>query len=162
MIASSAKGVQIRELKGMISQPKTKASKQTGPINFFVLIDEKFCYVRVLQEQVDYLAQKLFGSFREREVNDIPGQQNFFSEAEVELTPALLEEETAFREAYSQGEGAHKVLVKGLKLEKVVYSFPEEIQSCPISTQMVSNGEEYVRRELEFIPTICKVSEYYS
>ncbi|MFQ8720906.1 MULTISPECIES: IS66 family transposase zinc-finger binding domain-containing protein [Mediterraneibacter] len=33
---------------------------------------------------------------------------------------------------------------------------------CPVcGTQMVLIGEEYVRRELEFIPATCKVIEYY-
>ena len=40
---------------------------------------------------------------------------------------------------------------------------PEEDQICPVcGTQMVLIGEEYVRRELEFIPATCKVIEYYS
>ena len=40
---------------------------------------------------------------------------------------------------------------------------PEEDQICPVcGTQMVLLGEEYVRRELEFIPATCKVIEYYS
>ena len=40
---------------------------------------------------------------------------------------------------------------------------PEEEQVCPVcGTQMILIGEEYVRRELEFIPATCKVIEYYS
>lgn len=40
---------------------------------------------------------------------------------------------------------------------------PEEEQTCSVcGTQMVLFGEEYVRRELEFIPAKCKVIEYYS
>ena len=54
-------------------------------------------------------------------------------------------------------------LFKGLKVEKVVIPLPEEEQICPVcGTQMVLIGEEYVRRELEFIPATCKVIEYYS
>ena len=54
-------------------------------------------------------------------------------------------------------------LFKGLKVEKVVVPLPEEDQICPVcGTQMVLIGEEYVRRELEFIPATCKVIEYYS
>ena len=50
-----------------------------------------------------------------------------------------------------------------LKVEKVVVPLPEEDQICPVcGTQMVLIGEEYVRRELEFIPATCKVIEYYS
>lgn len=39
---------------------------------------------------------------------------------------------------------------------------PEEEQICPVcGTQMVLIGEEYIRRELEFIPAACRVIEYY-
>ena len=60
-------------------------------------------------------------------------------------------------------KAAHEELFKGLKVEKVVVPLPEEDQICPVcGTQMVLIGEEYVRRELEFIPATCKVIEYYS
>ena len=45
----------------------------------------------------------------------------------------------------------------------MVIPLPEEDQICPVcGTQMVLSGEEYVRRELKFIPATCKVIEYYS
>ena len=48
-------------------------------------------------------------------------------------------------------------------MEKVFIPLPVEEQVCPVcGTQMVLIGEEYVRRELEFIPATCKVIEYYS
>ena len=47
----------------------------------------------------------------------------------------------------------HLSLIHILKVEKVVIPLPEEDQICPVcGTQMVLIGEEYVRRELEFIP----------
>ena len=36
------------------------------------------------------------------------------------------------------------------------------IRNKTVFEQMVLIGEEYVRRELEFIPATCKVIEYYS
>ena len=63
----------------------------------------------------------------------------------------------------AQEIATHEDLFKGLKVEKVVIPLPEEDQVCPVcGTQMVLIGEEYVRRELEFIPATCKVIEYYS
>ena len=60
-------------------------------------------------------------------------------------------------------KATHEDLFKDLKVEKVVIPLPEEEQICPVcGTQMVLIGEEYVRRELEFIPATCKVIEYYS
>ena len=112
---------------------------------------------------MDYLTKKLFGSSSERRSDDIPGQQNLFDEAEMEQDPFLLEEETMIKEHTRKKKAAHEDLFKGLKIEKVVIPLPEEGQICPVcGTQMVLIVEEYVLRELEFIPATCKVIEYYS
>lgn len=127
-----------------------------------LIIDEKSSHEKALQEQVDYLTKKLFGSSSERRSDDIPGQQNLFDEAEVEQDPSLLEEKTVIREHTRKKKATHEDLFKGLKVEKVVIPLPEEDQVCPVcGMQMVLTGEEYVRRELEFIPATCKVIEYY-
>jgi len=68
-----------------------------------------------------------------------------------------------FREHARKKKAAHEELFKGLKVEKVVVPLPEKEQVCPVcGTQMVLTCEEYVRRELEFIPGTCRVIEYYS
>ena len=163
-MASSAKDIQLRELKDTVSQLKTMVSEQTELIKSLrPMIDEKSSHEKALQEQVDYLTKKLFGSSSEKRSDDIPGQQNLFDEAEMEQAPSLPEEETVIREHTRKKKAAHEDLFKGLKVEKVVISLPEEDQICPVcGTQMVLIGEEYVRQELEFIPATCKVIEYYS
>ena len=163
-MASSAKDIQLRELKDTVSQLKTMVSEQTELIRSLrLMIDEKSSHEKALQEQVDYLTKKLFGSSSEKRSDDIPGQQNLFDEAEMEQDPSLPEEETVIREHTRKKKATHEDLFKGLKVEKVVIPLPEEDQICPVcGTQMVLIGEEYVRRELEFIPATCKVIEYYS
>ena len=163
-MASSAKDIQLRELKDTVSQLKTMVSEQTELIRSLrLIIDEKSSHEKALQEQVDYLTKKLFGSSSEKRSDDIPGQQNLFDEAEMEQDPSLLEEETVIREHTRKKKATHEELFKGLKVEKVVIPLPEEDRICPVcGTQMVLIGEEYVRRELEFIPATCKVIEYYS
>lgn len=163
-MATSAKDIQLRELKDTITQLKTMISEQTELIRALrLVIDEKTSHEKALQEQVDYLTKKLFGSSSERRTDDIPGQQQLFDEAEVEQDLSLLEEETVIREHTRKKKATHEDLFKGLKVEKVVIPLPEEDQVCPVcGTQMVLIGEEYVRRELEFIPATCKVTEYYS
>lgn len=163
-MASSAKDIQLRELKETILQLNTMVSEQTELIKSLrLMIDEKSSREKALQEQVDYLTQKLFGSSSERISNDILGQQNLFDEAEIEQDPSLLEEETVIREHIRKKKAAHDDLFKGLRVEKVVIPLPEEEQVCPVcGTQMVLIGEEYVRREVEFVPVTCKVIEYYS
>ena len=84
-MASSAKDIQLRELKDTVSQLKTMVSEQTELIRSLrLMIDEKSSHEKALQEQVDYLTKKLFGSSSERRSDDIPGQQNLFDEAEME------------------------------------------------------------------------------
>ena len=163
-MASSAKDIQLRELKDTILQLKTMVSEQTELIKSLrLIIDEKSNHEKALQEQVDYLTKKLFGSSSERRSDDIPGQQNLFDEAEMEQDPSQLEEETVIREHTRKKKATHEELFKGLPVEKVVIPLPEEDQICPVcSTRMVLIGEEYIRRELEFIPATCKVIEYYS
>ena len=163
-MASSAKDIQLRELKDTISQLKTMVSEQTEMMKpLRLIIDEKSSHEKALQEQVDYLTKKLFGSSSERRADDIPGQQNLFDEAEMEQNPSLPEEETVIKEHTRKKKATHEDLFKGLKIEKVVLPLPEEEKICPVcGTQLVLIGEEYVRRELEFIPATCKVIEYYS
>ena len=61
-MASSAKDIQLRELKDTITQLKTMISEQTELIRSLrLVIDEKTSHEKALQEQVDYLTKKLFG-----------------------------------------------------------------------------------------------------
>ena len=163
-MASSAKDLQLRELKDTVSGLKTMVSEQIEMIKSLrLIIEEKSSHEKALQEQVDYLTKKLFGSSSEKRGDDIPGQLNLFDEAEAEQDPSLPEEETVIREHARKKKATHAELFKGLPVEKIVISLQEEDQVCPVcGTQMVLIGEEYVRRELEFIPAKCKVIEYYS
>lgn len=67
------------------------------------VIDEKTAHEAVLQEQVDYLTKKLFGTSSEKTPSDIPGQLNLFNEAEAEQDPSLPEED-CIEEAQPQKE----------------------------------------------------------
>ena len=93
-MASSAKDIQLRELMDTVSQLKTMMAEQTELIRSLrTVIDEKTAHEAVLQEQVDYLTKKLFGSSSEKTPADIPGQLNLFNEAEVYQDPELPEED---------------------------------------------------------------------
>ena len=118
-MASSAKDIQLRELKDTVSQLKTMISEQTELIKSLrLIIDEKSSHEKALQEQVDYLTKKLFGPSSERSSDDIPGQQNLFDEAEMEQDPYLLAEETVIWEHTCKKEITYEELFKGLKVEK--------------------------------------------
>ena len=71
-MASSAKDIQNRELKDTISKLNQMISEQTELIRSLRQdIETRAEHEKVLQEQVDYLTKKLFGSSSEKKVLDI-------------------------------------------------------------------------------------------
>ena len=163
-MASNAKDIQLRELKDTILQLNKLMSEQADLIRSLrATIEEKAEHERVMQEQIDYLTQKLFGSSSEKSRLDIPGQLNLFNEAEQEQDMSVLEQETVVKEHTRKKKSSHADTFKGIKVNKVVIPLPEEEQICPeCGTQMELIGEEYVRREIRFIPATCEITEYYS
>ena len=163
-MASSAKDLQLRELKDTISQLNQLLSEQTELIRSLRQdIEQHAEHERVLQEQVDYLTKKLFGTSSEKKVLDFPGQLFLFDEAEVEQDPELLQEEITIQEHVRKKKATNSETFKGLKVTKVVVPLADEDKICTVcGTTLEKIGEEYVRRELIFIPAKCKVIEYYS
>ena len=141
-MASSAKDIQLRALKDTVSGLKTMVSGQTELIRSLrLMLDEKSSHEKALQEQVDYLTKKLFGSSSERRSDDIPGQQNLFDEAEMEQEPSLPEEETVIREHTRKKKATHDELFKGLKVEKAVVEY-----SCAMKSHFRKSGNQMTGR----------------
>lgn len=163
-MASSAKDIQLRELKDTISQLKTMMSEQTELIKSLrLMIEEKSNHEKVLQEQVDYLTKKLFGASSEAKTVDVPGQLNLFDEAEMEQDFSIPEDEMLVKEHTRKKKSTHAEMFKGLKVNRIMIPLEEGNQLCPVcGTQMELIGEEYVRRELVFVPAKCEINEYYS
>ena len=170
-MAASALEIQLRELKDLLSQQRSMITTQTAMIETLQKsLDEKSIHEKELheenkrlQEQVDYLLKKRFGASSEkREI--MPDQLSYFDEAET-----LCEQETAKTEEISvtaytrKAKATHKEIFAGLPVEKVVIELHEEERICEdCGTEMVLMGEEFVRRELEFIPAKLKVREIYT
>ena len=165
-MASSAKDIQLRELKDTISQLKTMMAEQTEMIRSLrLIIEEKSAHEASLQEEVDHLKKKLFGSSSEKRSLDIPGQLNLFDEAEQEQDPAKPDEAegTVVKEHIRKKKSTHEEMFKGLKVNKIVVPLSDDEKICPeCGTQMELIGSEYVRREIIFIPARCEINEYYT
>ena len=165
-MASTAKDIQMRELKDTVLQLNKAMSEQTELIRSLrQIIEEKSEHEKVLQEQIDYLTKKLFGSSSEKKAAEIPGQLNLFNEAEQEQDPAFVEEEetTTVKSHTRKKKATHADTFKGIKVNKIVIPLSEEDKVCPVcGTQMERIGEEYIRRDLIFIPARCEINEYYS
>lgn len=154
----------MRELKDTISQLKTMMSDQTELIRSLrLIIEEKTQHEKVLQEQIDYLTKKLFGSSSEKGTKDLQGQLSLFDEAEQEQDLSFPEEELIVKEYTRKKKATNADTFKGIKINKIVIPLSDKEQICPVcGTQMELVGEEYVRRELIFIPAKCEINEYYS
>ena len=163
-MAASSKDIQLRELKDTISQLKTMMAEQTELIKALrLVIDEKTDKERILQEQIDYLTKKLFGTSSEKKTADVPGQLNLFDEAETEQDMTLMEEETCIKEHTRKKKATHADVFKGLKVNKIIIPLSPDEQVCPVcAAEMELIGEEYIRRELVYVPAKCEINEYYS
>ena len=169
-MADSSKDIQLRELKDMINDLKKMIKTLQATVDAANKREEALTQERDnLKEEVNLLRKKLFGSSSEKRVLDIPGQLNLFNEAEQEQDPALaqLEEleasapEKAPRERKARATDAERF--KGIPVEKKYLDLLEAEKTCPIcGTALKQIGEEFVRRELVFVPAKLKVREYYS
>ena len=169
-MADSSKDIQLRELKDMIHDLQKMIKTLQATVNAANKREEALTQERNnLKEEVDLLRKKLFGTSSEKRVLDIPGQLNFFNEAELEQDPALVQMEELEASSSEKTPKKRKARAtdaerfKGILVEKEYLDLSEKEKNCPVcGTALKQIGEEFVRRELVFIPASLKVREYYS
>ena len=169
-MADSSKDIQLRELKDMIHDLQKMIKTLQAVVDAANKREEALTQERDnLKEEVDLLRKKLFGTSSEKRVLDIPGQLNFFNEAELEQDPALAQVEELEASSSEKTPKKRKARAtdaerfKGIPVEKEYLDLSEKEKNCPVcGTALKQIGEEFVRRELVFIPARLKVREYYS
>ena len=169
-MADSSKDIQLRELKDMIHDLQKMIKTLQATVDAANKREEALTQERDnLKEEVDLLRKKLFGTSSEKRVLDIPGQLNFFNEAELEQDPALAQVEELEASSSEKTPKKRKARAtdaerfKGIPVEKEYLDLSEKEKNCPVcGTALKQIGEEFVRRELVFIPARLKVREYYS
>ena len=169
-MADSSKDIQLRELKDMIHDLQKMIKTLQATVDAANKREEALTQERDnLKEEVDLLRKKLFGTSSEKRVLDIPGQLNFFNEAELEQDPALAQVEELEASSSEKTPKRRKARAtdaerfKGIPVEKEYLDLSEKEKNCPVcGTALKQIGEEFVRRELVFIPARLKVREYYS
>jgi transposase len=169
-VADSSKDLQLRELKDMITDLKKMIKTLQATVDAANKREEVLMQERDnLKDEINLLRKKLFGTSSEKHPVDIPGQLNLFNEAEMEQNPAAAETEEL--EVFAPVETAKKRKTrtsdaerfKGIPVTKKYLDLAEEEKHCPVcNTTLVKIGEEFVRRELVFIPAKLKVVEFYS
>ena len=160
---------QIIELKDTIALlNKTMATLQASLDAANAREEEHLKKEKLLQEQVDYLKNKLFGTSSEKRNTQIDGQLSFFDEAETVATispedTSVADEDKETVSFTRKKKSTQLDKFKNLPTEKRLVDIPEEERICDkCGAQLTRVGEEFVRRELEFTPAKVKVIEYYS
>ena len=169
-MADSSKDIQLRELKDMINDLRKMIKTLQATVDAANKREEALTQERDnLKEEVDLLRKELFGTSSEKRVLDIPGQLNFFNEAELAQDPALAQLEELEASAPEKTPKKRKTRAtdaerfKGIPVVKEYLDLSETEKNCPVcGTDLKQIGEEFVRRELIFIPAKLKIREYYS
>ena len=132
-MADSSKDIQLRELKDMINDLKKmiktlQATVDAANKREAVLTQER----DNLKEEIDLLRKKLFGTSSEKRTLDIPGQLNFFNEAELEQDPeaakaedleTILPEKTAKQQKSEKQELQMRSVLREFLLKKSIWNF---------------------------------------
>lgn len=169
-MADSSQDLQLRELKDMITDIKKMIKTLQATVDAANKPEETLIQERDhLKDEISLLRKKLFGTSSEKHPVDFPGQFNLFNEAELEQDPAAAQAEElaatfpaeASKKRKNRATDAERFI--GIPVIKNYLDLPEEDKICPVcNTPLVKIGEEFVRRELVFVPARLKVVEIYS
>lgn len=163
-MAASAKDILIRELKDTISeQRQINKSLQTALDNSNNQVAELTVQIKLLNEQLEYMKRKLFGTSSEKRTSDTAGQLSLFDEPEKPETDILLKPDTVVKSHVRKPKATFDEKTKNLPVERVEVPLPEDEQFCSVcGTRLEVIGKEVVRKELEYTPATLKVVEYVS
>ena len=169
-MADSSKDIQLRDLKDMITDLKKMIKTLQATVDAANKREEALTQERDnLKDEVALLRKKLFGSSSEKRTFDIPGQLNLFNEAEMEQDPAAAKAEELEASLLDKNGKKRKARAvdaerfKGIPVQKKYLDLDDGEKVCPVCNTILEKiGEEFVRRELVFIPAKLKVYEYYS
>lgn len=158
---------QIIELKDMIaSLNRTVESLRPAQSLDAAMVreEEHIKKEKILQEQIAYLTGKLFGSSSEKRNSQTEGQLGLFDEAEREADSIPEDSVEAETVTYTRKKKTtQKDKFSGIPVVKNLVDVPESERFCKVcGTPLEKIGEEFLRRELEFVPAKVRIVEYYS
>ena len=163
-MAKDPKDSRIMEYKDTISQLNMTIKSQNELIvSLQKTIDSNNEAMAVMNEKIDYLTKKLFGTSSEKSKN-VEGQLSLFDEAEQEAG-AYEEPEaegTVVKEHTRKAKGTHAELFKGVPVKDEVIPLSEEQKHCgDCGAEMEVIGREFVRQEFRFTPAKGEVVNIY-
>lgn len=145
-MAKSKHDVQLKELKDLVKELRATI------VELNKTLSESRKREAVLQEQVDFLTKKIFGSSSEKRSTQIEGQLGLFNEAEVEQDSGVLEGQLV-RAHTRKPKATNDEKFKDIPSVKKIIHLPDEKCSCEIcGAKMQVIGYEHVRDEIDFTP----------
>ena len=163
-MAASAKDLLIRELKDSISeQRQMNNTLRIALDNSNSQVSELTVQIKLLNEQLEYMKRKLFGTSSEKRTPETDGQLTLFEEPEPEVPDIHPRAETIVKAHVRKPKATFEEKTKNLPVERVEVPLKEEDQYCSVcGTHLEVIGKEVVRKELEYTPATLKVIEYVS
>ena len=165
MALVTAKDLQIREQKDLILEQKQLISALNNALTVSNAQTEELTkQVKLLNEQLEYLKKKLFGTSSERRHLISDEQLSIFNEAEIESDQKsqVPELEQTVKSHNRKKKTTLSEKIKGIPVEQIICDI-EGAKICELcGSDLVKIGQEIVRRELEYIPAKVKVLEYVS
>lgn len=163
-MAASAKDQLIIELKDMLHhQQEMNHTLQKALDSSNAQIAEMTVQIKVLNEQLDYMKRKLFGTSSEKTGSELKGQLSLFDE-EVPVNQADIitaENETVVKSHTRKRKKTLDEKIRELPTETVEVQLNEEDMYCrQCGTKLEVIGRKTVRREIEYVPAALKVIEY--
>ncbi len=162
-----------------MAQNKKNSNRNTGAntVRLEKIIQEQSAQLETqsaqiakLQNEVEKLTQHLlnaqqarFGQSSEKTTYVLPGQDNFFDEAENEQDPKLPEPtlETVVKERAHNKKRSREDWLAGLPEEEVVIDLPESELDCGCGGTLVAIGRKFLREDIEFIPASVVRKKYF-
>ena len=161
-MASNASDSKILEYKDTISQLNKTIEAQSELIQSLRedhAADREM--IKTLQEQIDYLTKKLFGTSSEKRT-DMDGQLNLFDEAEQTSDIDLKVPKIVIPEHKRKAKITHEELFKGIPSKDEVITLPEDERICDeCGSPLVPIGKEFIRHEFRYTPAKGEVVNVY-
>jgi hypothetical protein len=163
-MAKDPKDSKIMEYKDTISQLNMTIKSQNELIvSLRQTIEANNEIINVLNEKVDYLTRKLFGTSSERSKN-VEGQLSLFDEAEQEAGACgePKDGETFVREHTRKAKGTYAEFFRGVPAKDEVIPLSEDQKHCgDCGAEMEVSGREFVWQEFRFTPAKGEVVNLY-
>ena len=166
-MSTSARDVQLTELKDMIRQLNDTVSAQSRTMDSMTaMLAEKDQRIAELTEELRLLRKKIFGSSKERIVFQPDSDQiNMFEELGIEPEPELVEAEFIEVKAHKKAKKSKATFDEqfgNLRVEKVyVDTLSDEEKTCTVcGSEMKPIGTERIRRDVVHVKPEMYVIEY--